>query len=238
MTFNISQFRHSFKNGEPASPANYEIQVFKNPQALVDTSELTNNIQTIKNIDNNFQKSVKFRCQSCSLPGKQLNTLERNTYGPTRKVASSSVYQDVIFSFIVGDDFNEKRYFNIWHNQIVNNINGNNVAYYDDYVGQIFITTYGKDGFPNYKILLEEAYPISVDEIPLSWDSSNDYVRINVTIAYRKWSNVPLFNAFEQTVPRDVLNPDLKKNFTRKISDALNTVKDKIDTEITKIIKL
>lgn len=238
MAFNISQFRHSFKNGEPASPANYEIEIHKNPQSLLDNNANNNTLQRVVHVNDKFERNVKFRCQNATLPGKQITTSERSTYGPVRKIASNIIYQDVVLSFIVADDFNEKIYFNIWLEQILDSLNSNSVAYYDDYVGQIFVTTYGKDGLANYKVLLEEAYPIAVDEIPLSWDSSNDYIRMNVTIAYRKWTSIEISTAKQQTVPRDVLNPDLKKNFTKRISDALSTTKDKIDTEITKIIKL
>ena len=177
MAFNINELRSSFVNGgEPASPANYEVSV----------------VRPIRDKKYRFEDDVKFRCISCSLPGKILNTTDRMTYGPIRKIVTSALYQDVTFSFIVGDDKNELEYFNSWHSFIIDNgiidrVQTHDVSYYDNYVGNIKITHLDKQNTHKYTISLIEAYPISVEEIPLSWDNNNEFIRVNVTVAYRDW---------------------------------------------------
>lgn len=179
MAINLAKFRSSFNNYEPASPTNYEVSVIRQPIGGVIPGY-------------RFEDEVKFRCISCSLPGKILNTTDRMTYGPNRKIVTSTLFQDVTFSFIVSDDKNELNYFDEWHNFIVDNrlfdfVETNDVKYYDDYVGDIKITHFDKQNNLKYTISLIEAYPISVEEIPLSWDNNNEFVRVNVTVAYRNW---------------------------------------------------
>ena len=206
MAFKINEFRSSFAlSGEPASPANFEVSIVRNP-----TFGLATNAQgqvenalvpfRVRNFDNSFriesrvvENLLKFRCISCSLPGRILNTTDRNTYGPNRKIVTSALYQDVVFSFIVSDDKRELDYFDSWQNFIVdNNINigsafSHDVRYYDEYVGDIKIKHLDKQNNIKYIITLLEAYPISVEEIPLSWDNTNEFIRVNVTVAYRSW---------------------------------------------------
>lgn len=178
----INKFRSSFTNGEPASPTLYEVSVIRQPIIGLSTGRGKDR----------FESDVKFRCISCSLPGRILNTTDRMTYGPTRKIVTSTLFQDVTFSFIVSDDKNELNYFDKWHNYIVDNslfdfVQTHDVGYYDEYVGDIKITHFDKQNNLKYTISLIEAYPISVEEIPLSWDNNNEFIRVNVTVAYRNW---------------------------------------------------
>lgn len=183
MAFSINEFRNTFADYEPASPAYYEVHIVRQPEAF------------LQNEDTYSEDSLRYRCISCSLPGKAINTTERLTYGPTRKIALSSVYQDITFSFIVSDDKAELKYFNSWHNFIINNtlntnVQTHDVGYYEKYVGNLTIQHFDKTDETDYRIQLLEAYPINVEEIPLSWDNTNEFIRVNVTMAYRTWQRI------------------------------------------------
>jgi hypothetical protein len=192
MAFSIDKFRSSFlKSGEPASPANYEVEIFRKVPDLV--------VNTItgapKSVDLTLEDLLKYRCISCSLPGKMLTTVERSTYGPNRKIATSAFYEDVMFSFIISDNSAELNYFHNWMNLVTNNIEAfgvsvNDVAYYDDYVTDTFITQFTKAGKPSRKIKLEESYPINIQSVPMGWEMSNDIMKVDVTMAYRNWHTV------------------------------------------------
>ena len=189
MAFNITHFRSSFRNSEPASPTNYEVVVIRPPKLV--------NGRTINSGYVDVENNLKYRCVACSLPGKMLNTSDRLTYGPNRKIVTNAIYQDVIFTYIVSDNMDEKNYFSKWHDDIIDNVNDSaspsDVKYYDDYIGSVKINQYSKEGgLPVLTIELEEAYPINVEEIPLSWDMNNDIVKINVTMAYRIWKRTNL----------------------------------------------
>lgn len=185
MAFNINEFRSSFVDGEPASPANYEVNIVQIPRIGESEERYNDAVEGI----------LKYRCNSCTLPGKQMLTTDRLTYGPIRKIVTSSLYTDVRFSFIVSDNKTELIYFNRWHNSIINNelntgIQTHDVEYYDSYTGTVVITHFDKQNKVKYKISLLEAYPISVEEIPLSWDNNNEFVRVEVTMAYKIWKHI------------------------------------------------
>lgn len=188
MAFSIDKFRSSFGQFEPAAPTNYEISIIRQPKLmLVNGGTLMD--------DNNVENVFKYRCIACSIPGKMMNVSERLTYGPNRRIVTNSAYQDVTFSLIVSDDMKEKQYFTSWHDSIVNNAVSDNVythdvEYYNNYVGTVSIVQFKKDGNPSLAVILEEAYPISVEEIPLGWEMNNDFIRINVTMAYRIWQTI------------------------------------------------
>jgi hypothetical protein len=193
MAFNINKFRSSFYGGEPASPTNYEVEIFRNPSLQV-LNTLTGRMEPI-NLD--VEGNLKYRCITCSLPGKMLTAIERNTYGPARKIATGALYTDVVFSFIIGDDAEELNYFHGWMNTISNNTSIadnplHNVAYYDNYVTSTFITQFNKFGEVSRKIKLEESYPINIEAVPMGWEMSNDIMKVDVTMAYRNWITVQI----------------------------------------------
>lgn len=185
MAFNINEFRSSFSDGEPASPTNYEVSIVQRPRIGA--------LEEQKNVS--AENILIFRCNACTLPGKQMLTSDRLTYGPIRKIITSALYTDVRFSFIVSDNKQELRYFTRWHNSIINNelndgIQTHDVEYYDSYTGSVIITHFDKQNNIKYKISLLEAYPISVEEIPLSWDNNNEFIRVDVTMAYKIWKHI------------------------------------------------
>lgn len=185
MAFNITDFRSSFKKFEPASPTNYEVNIIRPPILIY-----SNGINQLT--DNTTENNLKYRCFQCAFPGKMMNTSDRLTYGPNRKVVTNAVYQDVTFSFIVSDNMQEKNYFSNWHNAIVNNttedgVSSHDVQYYSSYVGSLNITQFNKNGDKSLIVELQEAYPINVEEVALGWEMNNEYTRINVTMAYRIW---------------------------------------------------
>jgi hypothetical protein len=195
MAFNITNFRSSFENYEPASPTNYEVTVVRPPRLYILSNTDTSTESNFSFQDLNLEDKLKYRCISCSLPGKMMSTTERATYGPTRKVATGAVYQDVVFSFIVSDSMEESNYFNNWQQAIVYNNSdegrfSNDVAYYDDYIGTLNIRQFSKNGGdPILTIQLLECYPISVEEIPIGWEMNNEFIKVNVTMAYRNWKS-------------------------------------------------
>lgn len=182
MAFNITDFRNSYTNtGEPASPAYYEVYIIGNPT-------ITNT-----NPNNKFEDFIKYRCISCTMPGIQVNTIDRSTYGPISKIATGVSFQDTTFSFIVSEDMSELRYFSYWMAFISNTIEGNdvntlnNVEYYNNYVAKVIIKQFGKSGNLIRNIELLDAYPTNISAVSLGWDLSNEIIRLDITMTYRVW---------------------------------------------------
>lgn len=203
MAFDINQFRSSFKDFEPASPTNYEVIIGREPviignqyvnlQVESSTPDSINlkKLETTARALDDMARTLIYRCESCSLPSRDLVATNAITYGAPKKMVSGSVYNNVSFSYIVSDNMREKHYFYEWQKSILNNnvredIGGiNDVGYYDSYVGDIDIKSYSKFGDGVYRTTLIDAYPISVQEVQLGWNNTNDYIRVNVVMAYR-----------------------------------------------------
>ena len=43
----------------------------------------------------------------------------------------------------------------------------------------------------SYGIKFREAFPLNVGAINLGWGQNNEYARLSVTFAYRKWEQLP-----------------------------------------------
>jgi len=85
----------------------------------------------------------------------------------------------------------------MWQSTIYNNQTGL-FNFYKEYIGDIdvfqlgqFETTNDRDD-ATYGVRLREAYPTAINEIPYSAGGQNDYVKIQVTFAYRDWLNFNL----------------------------------------------
>lgn len=174
MPFNVNTFRSSFfSGGEPTSPAAFEVRVVGFPQIL----------------PSSVARDLIYRCESASLPAKTLQTIDRRTYGAIRKIAYAASYEEITLSFIVSSDMSERNFFSAWQSWIIDSGEGGDISYYDDYVGQIQIATYDHKGNENLLVTLVEAYPVSVNSVPLTWGDTNQYMKLDVTFAFRYWTD-------------------------------------------------
>lgn len=170
MAFDINRFRGEMY-AEPASSSKYEVVITRLPSALRGYNT----------------KRLRFRVEDAEFPGKVISTAEFKDYGPTRKIAYGAMYNDVNLQFMVVDDMTEKRLFDDWHNYIIDDNRGSDLEYYNNYVGTIEISQFNKDGKRVYTVVLDEAYPVTVQSLPLSWGNTNQYHKLAVDIAYRSY---------------------------------------------------
>lgn len=183
MPFNVNSFRSSFfSSGEPTSAAAFEVRIVGFPQVL----------------PSNVARDLLYRCEGASIPQKTLQTIDRRTYGPIRKVAYGASYEEVTLTFIVSSDMSERNFFSAWQSWIIDSSEGGDISYYDDYVGRIQIATYDHKGNENLLITMVEAYPTTVNAIPLNWGEKNQYMKLEVSFAYRYWTDASgnKFNGF------------------------------------------
>jgi len=132
-------------------------------------------------------KSLNYRCENASLPGRTFATAEQKTYGPIEKYPYLNTYTDVDMTFIVDDDMSQKVFFDAWMNYI-NPLYNNNMRYKGDYSTVITVNQYDVTNNISYSVNLYDAYPISMNQMDLDW-SSDGYHKLNVTFAYTYWQN-------------------------------------------------
>jgi len=85
----------------------------------------------------------------------------------------------------------EKRIFDDWVD-LIQDIDTFDMSYYDDLVGEVNIQVLNERNALIYECILFEAFPQNVSVVTLSMDSSTDFMKFTVTMAYRKWKKVDI----------------------------------------------
>ncbi len=181
MIFDIKQFRNSMIHG-PASSAYFDVKI-KAPDAFY----------TFAGFDQSTaMKELSLRCYESEIPGKNLRTISHAEYGPSHGYVVGADYNEINLSFYVTDDLYARKFFTLWQEFISDNepisasdSGSHDVEFYDFYVGTLMITTYTSSGFPNHTTICEEAFPVAVQSIPLSWESQDNVMKVNVAFKYR-----------------------------------------------------
>lgn len=139
-------------------------------------------------------------CKNVQLPGRQILTSER-TIGPkVEKIAYGFAVEDLSLTFHVTNSYSIKQYFDSWSNLVFSQ-NSYEVNYKNNYTRDIeihqlsgsttgqFISN-GVSTFKNkeviYKIVLENAYPTTVNAIELN-NEQNNLVELSVQLSYDNW---------------------------------------------------
>jgi len=138
-------------------------------------------------------------CSEASLPGSSLNTQEitGDRHGVTERNAYRRMYDDRIdlTFYVEGEDHTQIRYFEKWINFIVGDDTRDartsrtydyKVKYPNEYKTIMFIEKFEKDyGVPLIYTFID-AYPISINSMPLSYGST-DLLKCTVSMTYLRY---------------------------------------------------
>jgi hypothetical protein len=182
MTFNVNNLVSSINKTGVAKTTHFEVQI----TGVGETSE---------------EEAMMSRADTCELPGRSLMTAEHKftNYGPINKVPyGGQTYTDSTITFIMSEDMREKEYFEYWHNRIVNtgafegggggrySMSKFNTNYFDSYLGTVTIRQYGSAGDLTSIHTLNEAYPLIINPISMSW-SGDEIAKLGITFAYSNY---------------------------------------------------
>ena len=168
-------------------------------------------------------RRISFRCDSISLPGRNLRTqMNGNIYGPPHEMVQGQTFAEVAASFYAGSDLAERYFFEEWQ-KVSYNPDTYNINYYKEYVGAVEIYTLNEQDERTYGVRLEEAFPITVDAIALGHASNNTINKVNVSFKYRYWRNIatePKKANLESTL-QDILKDAVIRNVQSQIPAVL-----------------
>lgn len=133
----------------------------------------------------NDPRDIGLLCESCTLPGKQITTLDypRSGYKNNIKVPNGYFNEDVTFSFHLTNDFYVKKIFDKWVNSIISP-DTYNVAYDSDYKTDVTIQQLDQQNVPVAGIKLKDAFPISLNAVTLDNNALNSTQKLSVVMAY------------------------------------------------------
>lgn len=206
MAYNISEFKSNI--------GRYGVQP-TNKFLIVMTAPLNINLSSFSAIADTFntlsaERMLYLRSEQVRIPGVALNASDNKRYGVgvNQKMPHNVQFSDISMSFLADQEGTIFRYFYSWINQIID-FNGSvnyagrpsyRVGYKDNYTTDIYIFVYDNYGNISKTITLIDAFPMSMNEISLDWNSQNTTMKINVNFAYREWTVDNVNTAFGSTL--------------------------------------
>ena len=131
-------------------------------------------------------RGLAMTCEQTELPGRSFTTSDTKYSGEYFKQPYNSVYSLHNFTFHISQDMYEKIIIDKWMDYIIN-AGTQEVAYYDNFITDITITTQDTANRDVYSIVLKDAYPVYVNPVTFSHNESNSYCILIVQFAYRRW---------------------------------------------------
>ena len=176
-------------NNGYAQPNRFEILILPpSKRALPPNSGGTNNIFSGAERKSDI-RSISMRCDSISLPGRNLSTMtDANIYGPTREIVEGVTFaEDINIVFNGSSGLDERVFFENWQRQAFNEETWD-VEYYNDYVGEVEIYLLDKQEQRRYGLKLHEAFPKTVAANELGMGMSGEIIKTTVGFTFRFWT--------------------------------------------------
>jgi len=132
----------------------------------------------------NDPRDISILCESCSIPGRQIQTSEKPhlDFRQTIKYPTGYFNEDVTFSFLLTGDYYMRKIFDKWQGSIINN-ESYLLNYRNEYVTDVVIQQYNEQNVPIYGVRLKNAFPTTVQNIELN-QGSGEVQKLSVTMTY------------------------------------------------------
>ena len=173
--FNVGHFSSKIAANGLASPNKFEVIFSVIPI-------------TVKGVDATTQLSLM--CDQVSLAGRDVQAVLDLQYGIRRQVVyNAPAYTPLSLSFLCTDKMDEKRILDEWNNKCVSVGGGFNVAYYNDYIGELDVYVLDRSGKNRtYHMHYHEVYPKTVTAVELNHGTTNATMRVTTEIQYAFWT--------------------------------------------------
>ena len=156
---------------------------------------------------------LNLMCESAPVAGRTVQSILDRQYGVNREVAyNGPTYTPITLAFLISSDYSEKKIFDRWNDYVVSIKKGWDVAYYDNYVGQMTITTLDRDLTEMHIQTYHECYPKTVAAIELNHSTTNAPVRLTVEMQYAYWETNDLAVQQNRTSATTRIGQDLQQS--------------------------
>ena len=135
----------------------------------------------------NDPRDLSLLAVSTSIPGRQLQTGEHQTFREQKKYITNFIDEDVSMEFLITQDFYMKTIFDNWQ-KLAFDTNNYTVNYKKEYVADVIIQQIDKEkNLPLYGIKLINAFPVTIGALTLNNESADTVQRFSVTFAYDRF---------------------------------------------------
>lgn len=179
-------------------------------------SSLTGNFNQRKD-DTKFDgRDTSILCESCTIPGKSIQTITAPLKGYRQEVQYAAGYSTppVTFSFHLTNDYYIKKIFDKWMNSIVDP-QTYTTLYDADYKVDMIIQQLDQQNNVVFGVKLLNAFPTDVSDITLDASATDQPQKLSVTMSY------------EDVVSEGALSSVLTKtkSFFGKVSDTIESIR-------------
>lgn len=134
----------------------------------------------------NDPRDIGVLCDEVSFPGRQITTLEYQTWNFAKKVPNGFITENVDMTFHLTNDYYMKKMFDRWI-ALVMNFDSNQMRYKSKYVSDITIQQLNEQNTAIYGMKLHNAFPVTVQSIPLANSATDATQKLVVQFAFDKF---------------------------------------------------
>ena len=131
----------------------------------------------------NDPRDVALLCESCSLPGRNIQTVEYQHVRQLMKKPNGIIIEPITFTFHLTNDMYMKKMFDKWQGLVFNR-KSYTANYKSTYCTDVIIQQLNKENIPIYGVKLINAYPENVSAVDLNNASENTTQKLSVTMNY------------------------------------------------------
>jgi len=122
----------------------------------------------------------------CNLPALNINTTPNRHYPPMHHVATDIVFEDLAITFYVDSNYNIRKQFQLWINEIIN-IQDGSWNFFDEYVRDINISFQDEENADKLEVKYINCFPKSIGSIDKSYESQNEIQTFQVIFSYTQY---------------------------------------------------
>lgn len=125
---------------------------------------------------------VNHNCANVTYPGISYSTFDWRNAGPPIKLPYEPIFSPCRMSFYCDHDGTVPNWLREWGRRIMKP--NFQIEYFDEYVEDVTVEELNNENITVSKCVLNNAYPISVDDVELSFDNSSTVEKISISLTY------------------------------------------------------
>ncbi len=115
--------------------------------------------------------------------------IEKQYFGRTVKIPGDIVYGDLATTVLNAEDYSIRNAIEAWMDHINSHKENKGISDNTSWVTDGTLTQYGKEGSALQTYKFFDAWPMTLTEIALSYDTASDLEQFDVTWAYNYYSH-------------------------------------------------
>lgn len=170
----ITEFTSSIQKNGYAKTNRFQVLLYPPPAVI------TKNAATAS-----LTSELVYLCESAQIPGSNIESQQVRHFGMPIHVAGQKNHDNLDLQFRVDKNLSILNLFDFWMEVIYNEKLGE-IGYYNDYVSTCMVDIVDNAGWVSQSYLITECYPIIISPIGLDWLEENQYMKLNISFAFKE----------------------------------------------------